>query len=315
MRDLELLLHFNTSTGPSIASQNPLNSSIWSTSVPQRALSHPFLMHGIFAISALHLAYLHRLTDPTKQREYEILAAKHESIALPMFRDEARRIERCNCDVVFAFSALVVVYAMASPGGSDRLLGGDEQEGGGGGGLLEWLLLLRGVDAITRERHGMFGGSPLEPLINLERFKNRVLQPTDEIYLDALGQLFVTPHLTGVTAERSADLQVYRETLSHLRLAYTTPSSSSSQYLPNQPVPYIFFTLVPKRYLELLRKREPEALVLLAYECVILKRLEPLWFVDGVADRMMRIVMEGLGKERKGWVEWPLREMGLMNVL
>lgn len=230
-----------------------------------------------------------------------------------MFRHEARRIERGNCDAVFAFSALVVVYAMAGPGGSDKLFGGDGD--GGGGGLPEWLLLLRGVDAITRERHGMFEGSPLGPLIDLERFKNRVLQPTDEIYLDALGHLFVTSQSLGVTAKREADLEVYRETLSHLRLAYTTPSSSSSQYLPNQPVPYIFFTLVPERYLELLRKREPEALVLLAYECVILKRLEPLWFVDGVADRMMRIVMEGLGKEWNGWVDWPLREMGLMKVL
>jgi hypothetical protein len=46
MRDLELLLQFNTSTAITIAAQNPANNVVWTTSVPQIALGHPFLMHG-----------------------------------------------------------------------------------------------------------------------------------------------------------------------------------------------------------------------------------------------------------------------------
>ena len=80
--------------------------------------------------------------------------------------------------------------------------------------------------------------------------------------------------------------------------------------MPSQPVPYIWFTLISETFLQYLSQRRAEALVLLAYECVILKRLEPCWFVDGVPDRLMRTVMDNLAPEWRFWVEWPLQEMG-----
>ncbi|KAJ8058440.1 hypothetical protein OCU04_012629 [Sclerotinia nivalis] len=79
MRDFELLLHFNILTALTISSRDPANNAIWTTSVPQIALGHPFLMHGILGLSALHLPRL----NPDKHQEYAILAAKQENTAFP----------------------------------------------------------------------------------------------------------------------------------------------------------------------------------------------------------------------------------------
>jgi hypothetical protein len=85
MNDLELLHHYTTSTYLTLTQDSPEHEHVWQIVVPQLAVKHPFLMHGILASSALHLAHV----LPERQQEYTVLAANHESMALPAFRSEA----------------------------------------------------------------------------------------------------------------------------------------------------------------------------------------------------------------------------------
>lgn len=302
MLDLELLLHFSTTTAPTISAQNPTNDAIWSTVVPKLALDHPFLMHGILGVAALHLSRLR----PERKQEYIMVAAKHENIALPFFRAEAVNITDKNFAPTFVFSTLIVLYTMASHNHSGGLFSAGFSTGDG---LPEWLHLLRGVDSITKPRIHLMSQGPLAPLLDLQRFQDRVLSLSDELPLNILSTLFTIPPNT--PPDRVAELEIYKETLSLLRNSFTNPANPN---MPSQPVPYIWFTLISDAFMQFLSERRAEALVLLAYECVILKRLEPCWFLDGIADRMMRTVMENLLPEWRFWVEWPLQEMGLQEM-
>jgi hypothetical protein len=259
-------------------------------------------MHGIFAISALHLSHIHAL-DPLRQQEYALLAAKHQSIALPTFRVEATAITEHNCAAVLLFSTLLVLHSMATPCHTSV----PSLPGAGSSifGLPDWMHMLRGVDAITQTRRHMFQDSRLEPLVDMDRFPTYVLNSTDELALHTLASLFSIPSTCSV--ERLADLEVYQEALAYLKDSFGRPVTP---YMPSKPLPYLWFTRVSEKFLYLLIQRQPEALILLAHVCVIFKRLEPCWVIDGLADKLMNHVVEHLSPDWKFWIEWPLRELG-----
>jgi hypothetical protein len=87
--------------------------TIWCNIVPKEALSHPFLMHSILALSALHLSR----TGPRQSRRalYLNLAVAHQSQALALFCEILRDINKHNARAVFAFAEIVVVYAFGFP--------------------------------------------------------------------------------------------------------------------------------------------------------------------------------------------------------
>src|SRR6266536_3182698 len=109
---------------------------------------------------AFLLARLSTHLLPERQQEYTVLATNHESMALPAFRSEATNITEQNCAAVFAFSRLVIVYAMAAPHPSDGVL----FVGSGGAGCIpEWLHLFRGTFAILQSIGHWIERSPLRP--------------------------------------------------------------------------------------------------------------------------------------------------------
>lgn len=56
---------------------------IWRDALPKIALQNSYLMHGILALSALHLAYSH----PGDWRRYLQAFDRHQSVALASFRE------------------------------------------------------------------------------------------------------------------------------------------------------------------------------------------------------------------------------------
>jgi hypothetical protein len=65
----------------------------------------------------------------------------------------------------------------------------------------------------------------------------------------------------------------------------------------------------------LLRGTDPkqEAVAIFAHFCVLLKQHEAHWWLQGWAEHVMVRAHEVLDEEHKGWIEWPMREMGWMG--
>lgn len=63
----------------------------------------------------------------------------------------------------------------------------------------------------------------------------------------------------------------------------------------------------------LIKRRVPQALIILSYYCVLLDVLDTRWWIRGWASRILTDVLGTLDETWKQWIEWPL-ETVLMKV-
>ncbi|KAE8371900.1 hypothetical protein BDV26DRAFT_275237 [Aspergillus bertholletiae] len=110
---LKLLLNWTTSTCRSI-SRNHADSQVWQSIIPQQALSCPYLMHGIFAVSALHLALSGDFHGNERHALIET-AELHQSEAIKMFTKQVDQMAPLEYNASFALSSLLIGFAFAFP--------------------------------------------------------------------------------------------------------------------------------------------------------------------------------------------------------
>lgn len=299
MKDLELLHHYATSTYLTLTRGRKELEEIWKIIVPQLALEHPFLMHGVLAISALHLAYLR----PEHQQEYAIIAANHENIALPFFRTNSSNISEKNCSAVLAFSGLVMIYAMASQQDEDLLFADSK----GPEGVPEWLQLLRGTYALLSSVWHLLAAGPMASLLNQVPGRGSGSSNSDDAHLTALLPLFSLPRSS--KSERRGETHIYLAALENLRESFSILYVSDRTF-DIESAPFFWPARVPSTFIKLLSERKPEALILLAHHCVLLERVGPCWFMDGHVRRLMEIIHKDLDEQWRSWIAWPLEQVG-----
>lgn len=115
------------------------------------------------------------------------------------------------------------------------------------------------------------------------------------------------------------DRRVFDEALDALRYVFTLttfvsrPSSPSSK--PNISACFatlLWLTRIPSRFGEMVEEKSPPALVLVAVYCVLLKRVDGVWWIKGKAENLLSVLREELGGGSwDQWLHWPLREVGL----
>ena len=62
-------------------------------------------------------------------------------------------------------------------------------------------------------------------------------------------------------------------------------------------------------FAQLVKRRLPQALIILAYYCVLLDVLDSRWWIHGWASRVLRDVMGSLGEQWPHWIEWPIQSV------
>jgi hypothetical protein len=67
---------------------------------------------------------------------------------------------------------------------------------------------------------------------------------------------------------------------------------------------------IPDDYVDLLKKQDSEAMCVLAFFCVLLKRLEHLWWLEGWAFHLIERIYTTLDQKYRLWIRWPLEEIG-----
>ncbi|KAF2088811.1 hypothetical protein K490DRAFT_19036, partial [Saccharata proteae CBS 121410] len=100
-QDLHLMHHYTKTTSTTYSTREEL-IEVWQSWVPAAAIKYPFLMHGILATSALHLAHTH----PNEALKYLSLFTNHQSLALTGFRSALPSITPENCHAIFAASMI-----------------------------------------------------------------------------------------------------------------------------------------------------------------------------------------------------------------
>lgn len=275
---------------------------LWQNTIPQLALQSPFLMHGIFAISALHLASLY----PARSQELILSASKHQHIALQEFRSAlSGEITKDNCNAIFASSILLAACSMGSqqPEGDPSL-----SELGQTSVAPEWMSLLRGTYALLASAWAWIQEGPLAQILQQDGLILDCPVGIDDSHLLTLSTLFDSPTSSSpLIPEAEERISTYCAALQELRdaflFSYVFSPGGICQSRKWSSLRYV--VSVQEDYMKLLVKREPEALILLAYECVLLRREPPCWYMAGHAQHLMGIIRQNLAPEWLHWIDWP----------
>jgi hypothetical protein len=293
MHSLELLHHYTSSTCFTFGDERSMD--VWQNDIPQMAVSRDFLMHGLLAISALHLSTL----QPHRKLELMQRATISEHLGLPSFRDFVSRDDPQNIHAVFAFAGFVVPYVTTISGSLGTLTGripslDDEYP--------HWFFAFRGLLQMVAKSWLDLKKGPFNSLLKQGDIAVDYGRNPDDVHLEKLHHM-LKPGAQSVNEDPDA-LGVCRIALDELRRVFALPQSPARTRV--MIALHVWPGTVPQRFTELMDERRSEALVILAHYCVLLKQVNSCWWLKGVGDRLLAAIDGELGLEWRPWIVWAL---------
>ncbi|KAJ5225061.1 hypothetical protein N7468_006286 [Penicillium chermesinum] len=292
IHDLELMMQWCNETYHTL-SRGPETDRIWRNAVPEEALTHPFLMHGILALSSLHLARTG--PDPSQRAAYLNRAVAHQNQALALFRELLSDIQESNAKAMFAFSGIVVVYTYGfphSPDVHDPWSCIDD--------FHQVLVLTRGIQQVIRAPTSSLGSSSFAPIFSIEEAR----APLPETTTAVLRHLHEANASCGARGQ-AHETEIYAATIDDLgeMLSFVYAGGTATTIAGHWAI------RLPARFMELLREREPFALVMLAHYGVLLQHLKHRWCFDEWSVRVAKAVWAILDDQWRPLVHWAMREI------
>ena len=298
-------------------------TDIWRTSIVTVAFQHPFLLSALFSLSALHLISLHSSQNTTRRQEYGQVATRHRLKCISGFRVEIQNLTSENSGACCACALQLALHAWVMPGGQGADLFFPATKDGKEGQVPWYKLHRGGVEVLKSAVHWVEKGELGDLIRPWKRIRltsqPQVLSSAVDKQEADLRKLESIPWCWN--REESAlciyDKLTLDETLDTLRYVFTLSSllSSESPFASEISISSCFGTLlwttiVPPRFCEMVDERCPQALVLVAVYCVLLKRIERLWWIKGKAENLLSAVKRELGARGwDEWLEWPLEEV------
>lgn len=288
--DLELLLQWCNSTHQTL-SRNPRLDPVWRFLVTEEALAKPFLMHGILAVSALHLA---RIKPETSRPTYIGTAVAHQNRALALFRELLGDINPSNAKAMFAFASIVVVYAFGfpnTPHPNDPGAVVDE--------LYQVLVLCRGVQQVINisRTSSSLQDSSFSALLQLDEYTPYLPDDTRA----AIDRLREANNACG-RQDPAHDTAVYAQVIDNI----AEELSAVHGGMDSITVACRWAIRLKPRFVDLLREHSPLDLVILAYFCALLHSLRQDWCLDEWGGRVARAIWMMLDEHWRELARWAM---------
>lgn len=254
--DLELLHHFTTSTYRTLPRATEVEET-WQIAVPKLAFTHVFLMHQVLAIAGFHLAYLH----PHDSTTYALQASQHQNRGISGIRLVLSSVTAENCHALFAASSLLCIGVFASFSIQDKPTVDS---------IVDFFSLVRGTSQILNTTQDTLRDGPLGSLFIFSAPPSRCERLDDvvaelERFSANLGEIDL-PEVKDAVACM----------ITSIRRAKESSTDPGSRIMMTWPIH------LPENYVVLLRQRDPGALAVLAFYCVVLQLSESAcWYVRG----------------------------------
>lgn len=291
--DLELLHNFTTSTFSTL-SFDPLLRNLWRLNVPQIGFNYGFVMRGILAVSALHLAYY----QPAKRDFYLAVGMTQHQTALAVGISMVSNVTQENCSAIYIFSILTFYFTLASPRkpGNILLLGDS--------GLADWLYLLRGTAVIIESNIEFLIAGSLGPMF---AFGRRRITMRDSV--PGLNEVQELRQFIRNSCADPEKLEIYLSSVDELDKSLALLYHGGLQSVETAHI-FTWAMRMSEEYLMLLRDGVQEALAIFAFSCVLLKYLDCHWWMDGWSTHLISRTYNLLDEEHRLWVRWPVEEIG-----
>lgn len=290
--DLYLMHHYDVVVAPMFANHHNVDAiALWRIHIVSLGFKHDFLLRGILAVTAVHLAYIH----PDKRAVYDLQASTHQSIALASFQDTLAHVDGSNCHAIFAFSCLIIVMTFASR--KDKA--SDFQTD-----VLQWFYLLRGASIVLQMHQESIQCSFLKPLLDEMHFNENIaahsIPDTDKI-TDLFAVCGKRQHNRDVS-------QAYTLAIHSLLTGFIQASVLKSRNEGTVLSSFVWPINLPPKFLDLLGEEQPEALVVLAHYAILIYWGEDEsdnWFLGGWARYMLDTIRELVPQEWHEHLIWP----------
>ncbi|KAI1465205.1 uncharacterized protein F4812DRAFT_452586 [Daldinia caldariorum] len=295
--DLELLHHFTTSTCFTFSSE-PMVRNFWRVNVPRLGFSFEYVLRGLLSLAALHLARHKPQRRDLLLQQAMVHHNASSSMALPILNSLTPQ----NAVPIFFFSMLTTYIAFASPKELDNLLLISN------GVMPEWLFLFRGMRSIIElNNEAIHSMMSISFIFDSGRHIGQIWESTVPPEHEGLKEL------ENILRSHVEDPQKLGE-LSHAieSLKRSFFFFYSGNYTDEQRVTAASVWLFKARedFVKLLKERDNEALCVLAFFCVLLKRLDYTWWMEGWGVHLISRIYSVLDEGYRLWIRWPIEEIG-----
>ncbi|KAK7192542.1 hypothetical protein DPSP01_006484 [Paraphaeosphaeria sporulosa] len=302
--DLFLMSHFTSATSYTL-SHREADQHMWRVVIPEMAIPQPFLMHGLLAVSAMHLSYL-RQNERTK---YEMQSSYHQALATSQLRSVLTNITSENCSAAFALCALLTLISMIYIA---RRTDAERERSGTGfiDDIVHHFMLTRGIGGVLADHWVTILSGPLRILSTdkLEDPDTYTLSPQIDQQFLALRERLI-PSLGSTDP---AALQTCLDALAGLELVYKH-CYFLHPHLPRAKleigVALRWMSLVPAEYMALLKQRNTMALILLAHFIVLFANFGDEWFLQGWCEQAMKSIETIVSEQGYAGLKWPLEQL------
>lgn len=291
MQQLELVLQWMQHTHRLLA-RNEETRQVWEVVVLQEGLTAPFLMHGILALSALHLSHLR---EDTQQVTWFNVAIAHKSTALSMFSEQLHNIGQSNAKAMMSFAAIAVAFSFATALNSPT-----QEDGPSLTALTGVFSMSRGVQTIVNEASDSLLKSSFAPLFN-------VTTPDVSIPEDTIEALDLLEDLVRQETQHSPEpiAKVYQGAITGMR------RFSSFTYAEPMSMTLAAGWAIQARaeFLDDLHARTPLSLVVLAHYCAFLHMARGNWCIGHWGQAVLEEILQSLSPEWHVHVDWAIRQV------
>lgn len=288
--------HYTTAVSPTFSPRS-LRQEVWATVVPEEATTHPWLMHGLLALSALHLSQF----DLKNQCQYRRAAVRYQHLSIPSLRAMISNTNKQNCASVFAAATFIAVFTFAF-----RQTAGTAQAFDPIKELFTVFELMKGLQVLTDNMRRWIIAGKLGPLLQIVVPESPGLLPADlETRLEQL-------ELRNRTLTQSDSTRtIFEEAIRALRLSFRAVA-----FNPNEPqLGMLWLSIVERPYTQLLKAGDPMALVILAHQGILLYPLRDLWYTRDWGYQLVKAVYDRLEPAWRPWIQWPMNEVHLQPTL
>lgn len=261
MSELKLLHHFTTRTYATLDSIRK-NDHLWQDNIVALGFQHPFLMHGILSLSALHLAHL----DTKDQASFMRQSSLHLDSALKLYREALGELDGKTCGAYYALACILVANCL----GAMMLLPRIDILSQ----FLDCVALIVGIRTILRPVWDSIMASDLAPMLAHDIMDTETRSPSiavglDEVVIDfpAVGE-----------SEKNACLEAL-DSLRKLFMDEEYGSKDVSQVACLTAWP----ATLSDDFLRLLKERNQLALMVWAQSAVMFEAVSSCWIASGWA--------------------------------
>lgn len=288
IEDLELMVQWCTKTYRSV-SRNGTVESIWQAVVPREAMRHPFLMHGILALSALHLAVA---SDDDLRDQYIDVSKAHQRQAVVGLAKISGKLKPHHYNAAFTLSNIMMIFSFALPEITGQTVSQSPVDE-----IHQVFLSTRKSGDVLSNVTDCVRNGELKMLLEYDTAQPK-MPDTSRLAIMSLAQL--NANLARKDPHHEKD--VYDTTIKHLGHSLDKVSRGGETMI----VAFQWIFQVPAKYIELFRKREPFALVILAHYAVIMHFLRRHWWMGEWSLKLIQEIGQHLDHNWRNSITWVL---------